>query len=89
VYSKASLTHTEDKLPALSGLAKVFMLHLDDQYVAGLWRGDILRGVLWALMDDTYATKPQSTGRPLGLGHRLTLPGVFSIPAGVPLIRGY
>jgi hypothetical protein len=36
-----------DKLPALSGLAQVFMGHLKDKYVAGLWSKDLLRGVLW------------------------------------------
>lgn len=46
-YSRCHLTCPLDKLPALSGLAKVYRRHLKDDYLAGLWRGDLLRGMLW------------------------------------------
>jgi len=34
-------------LPALSGLAKVFQKCLKDDYLAGLWKRDLLHGLLW------------------------------------------
>lgn len=45
-HSRGHLTRPLDKLPALSGLAKVYRRHLQDDYLAGLWRGDLLRGLL-------------------------------------------
>jgi hypothetical protein len=41
------LTYPTDKLSGLSGLAKVFMRYLKDDYLAGIWKRDLLRGVLW------------------------------------------
>lgn len=43
-----NLTHETDVLPALSGLAKrISSLSNNDVYVAGLWKGDLCRGLLW------------------------------------------
>jgi hypothetical protein len=41
------LTVSTDRLPALSALAQRFYDELNDIYVAGLWRGDIRRGLRW------------------------------------------
>ncbi|SPO02586.1 uncharacterized protein DNG_05259 [Cephalotrichum gorgonifer] len=46
-YSCRALTNTTDTLPALSGLANEFHRATGDTYVAGLWKGDILRGLCW------------------------------------------
>lgn len=47
-YSPRHFTHVEDRLVALSGLAKKFgNIIQDEQYVAGLWKQDLLRGLLW------------------------------------------
>ncbi|CAI0641415.1 unnamed protein product [Colletotrichum noveboracense] len=46
-YSQRSLTVADDKFPAVSGLARTFAVALDEQYVAGLWRRDLVRGMLW------------------------------------------
>ena len=46
-FTGRSLTMKKDELPALSGLAAAFNNHLHDQYCAGLWKGDLLRGLLW------------------------------------------
>ncbi|PQE08066.1 heterokaryon incompatibility protein [Rutstroemia sp. NJR-2017a WRK4] len=46
-YAKRELTHRTDKFPALSGLATEFAYLLDDEYVAGLWRKDLLKGLCW------------------------------------------
>lgn len=51
-FTKRSLTVGDDKLPALSGIVKVFSAALNtgqenNIYVAGLWAGDLARGLLW------------------------------------------
>jgi hypothetical protein len=46
-FSKRSLTFPEDNLRAVAGIASEFANALDDTYVAGLWKGDLVRGILW------------------------------------------
>ncbi|KAM3076281.1 hypothetical protein ACMFMG_006215 [Clarireedia jacksonii] len=46
-YAIRELTHRTDRFPALSGLATEFAYLLDDEYVAGLWRKDLLKGLCW------------------------------------------
>jgi hypothetical protein len=46
-YSKCHLTKSEDKLPALSGLAKAFSRRTSFMYTAGLWEEDLATGLLW------------------------------------------
>lgn len=50
-YTKRALTNDADILPALSGIVSVFYKRLQVQhsnrYVAGLWTGDLARGLLW------------------------------------------
>ncbi len=47
-YSKRQLTYWTDRLTALSGLAMRTKMAMDsEQYLAGLWRGDLLRDLLW------------------------------------------
>ena len=46
-YTSRHLTHQSDVLPALSGLADNFQQVTGDQYLAGLWKGDLLRGLGW------------------------------------------
>lgn len=47
-YSTRQLTRSTDRLPAISSLAKEFgRLKGDDTYCAGLWRSDIIKGLLW------------------------------------------
>jgi hypothetical protein len=45
-YSARQLTKASDKLPAFSGIAQHFQPVLGD-YLAGLWRDDIVRGLWW------------------------------------------
>lgn len=47
-FTSRSLTYPSDTFPALSGLAKVFQSFLNDQYCAGLWKNDMVRGLMWA-----------------------------------------
>ncbi|KAI1344433.1 HET-domain-containing protein [Xylariaceae sp. FL0016] len=52
-YTERQLTRTADKLPALSGVAQIFSVAFDqDQYLAGLWRGDLVRDLLWLVYHD-------------------------------------
>ncbi|KAI1451579.1 HET-domain-containing protein [Annulohypoxylon moriforme] len=46
-YSGRSLTKDSDKLPAISGLAKLIHTALPGKYLAGLWDFDFLRGLNW------------------------------------------
>ncbi|KAE9378648.1 HET-domain-containing protein [Stipitochalara longipes BDJ] len=46
-YSKRSLTVQSDKLPALSGLAKLYHESTKFDYLAGLWRQSLLGDLLW------------------------------------------
>jgi hypothetical protein len=46
-FTRRSLTKDTDTLPALAGLAREFQRTIKDVYCAGLWRKDIIRGLLW------------------------------------------
>lgn len=46
-YSGCKLTRAEDKLVAISGLAKRVQSFLGDEYLAGLWKKALLYGPLW------------------------------------------
>jgi hypothetical protein len=44
-YCHRTLSHKDDKLPAISGIAKVFQNRLGYTYIAGLWLEDIAYGL--------------------------------------------
>jgi hypothetical protein len=46
-YNKRILSHENDKLPALSGMAKYVGDIIQDEYVVGMWRKDLHRSLLW------------------------------------------
>ena len=46
-YSTAQLTKAKDKLVAISGLAHEWSYRVNEMYLAGLWRGDLHRQLLW------------------------------------------
>ncbi|KAH9229590.1 hypothetical protein K456DRAFT_1799009, partial [Colletotrichum gloeosporioides 23] len=46
-YSNRLLSEESDKLPGLAGLAKTLANMTGDEYVAGLWKRDIVSGLLW------------------------------------------
>jgi hypothetical protein len=47
MYSVRKLTVASDKLPAISAVARRFHTRLASQYLAGLWRGNLLNGLIW------------------------------------------
>jgi hypothetical protein len=52
--SQRKLTNPRDKLPAISGLATMAAktsTFTGDEYLAGLWRGDLIRQMLWKSHD--------------------------------------
>lgn len=63
-YSLRFLTMLTDKLPAVSGLVPGFQKVFGDRskYVAGIWTGDALNGLLWS---PTSAGVPGMTKQPL------------------------
>jgi hypothetical protein len=46
-YSGCRLTYPSDKLPAISAAARLFGRTLKDEYVAGLWLGDLDNQLRW------------------------------------------
>ncbi|KAF4990544.1 hypothetical protein FGRMN_8405 [Fusarium graminum] len=46
-YWQRELTYATDKLVAISALAEQMSSMLDDEYVCGLWRKDMIHGMLW------------------------------------------
>jgi hypothetical protein len=50
-YSGLNASHSSDKFPALSGIAEHFHAKLQCDYLAGLWRTHLLRGLQWVVAD--------------------------------------
>jgi hypothetical protein len=50
-YSGLNASRPSDKLPALSGIAEQFQAQLQCDYLAGLWRNHLLRGLQWVVAD--------------------------------------
>ena len=48
-YSRLQLSHSTDRLPAISGIAKQFAQHRPpNQYLAGLWENSLIADLCWA-----------------------------------------
>jgi len=58
LYSAANLTFTKDKLPALSGVARLAYDETGDQYLAGLWKGQIEEQLCWNRWRTKAAWRP-------------------------------
>ncbi|KAF2650788.1 HET-domain-containing protein [Lophiostoma macrostomum CBS 122681] len=48
-HSERNITFQSDKLPTLSGMAKLYADTAADEYLAGLWASDLHCGLLWHL----------------------------------------
>lgn len=64
IYSRSSLTRPEDKLIALSGLAKEISLILNDNYLAGLWKNRFASQLLWSVSKPNIANNGNPPFRP-------------------------
>ncbi|KAL9115744.1 MAG: hypothetical protein Q9227_000112 [Pyrenula ochraceoflavens] len=50
-YGPKKLSHAADKLPAISGLASIYSERIESEYLAGLWRHQIIEGLAWQGLD--------------------------------------
>jgi len=62
-YSSRYLTYDKDCLPAIAGFAKFFQAKLNDQYCAGLWKQDMLYGLLWSTWPKDSSTGGKSSAQ--------------------------
>lgn len=51
-YTSCSLSKEHDKLVAISGIARMLQPFIQSDYLAGLWRKHLLRGLLWFVEKD-------------------------------------
>lgn len=58
LYSSANLTKNKDKLPALSGIARLFHEQNDDQYLVGLWKKPLAYDLCWRSRDPAQSRLP-------------------------------
>lgn len=63
-YMSCGLTYESDRLPAIAGLAKAFWLKSQDSYLAGLWRGGLLAGLLWRRYEFAALHRPAAFRAP-------------------------
>ncbi|RDL37703.1 uncharacterized protein BP5553_05136 [Venustampulla echinocandica] len=62
-YGLRKLTKATDKLPALSGIAKLFKSRFATEYVAGLWSDKLIEGLAWqGIGDRSPASTTEYTG---------------------------
>ncbi|KAF9479124.1 HET-domain-containing protein [Pholiota conissans] len=62
-YSKRKSTLSSDKLVAVASVAEILQSHVQDQYIAGLWRRNLLDDLLWEVIapmgpDETHLPRP-------------------------------
>ncbi|KAE9367398.1 HET-domain-containing protein [Stipitochalara longipes BDJ] len=63
-YSSRALSFAEDKLPAVAGLAIEFSNLSGDTYLAGLWRTQLPRELLWSTYPELHLQKPSTYRAP-------------------------
>lgn len=64
LYTRCNLTRKEDKLIALSGVAKEIGMIIDDEYLAGLWKRFLPNQLLWFVSHPLSADGGQPSSRP-------------------------
>ncbi|KAK8096054.1 hypothetical protein PG999_014076 [Apiospora kogelbergensis] len=57
-FGDRSLTKATDKLPATSGLSKLFEKHLQCHYVAGYWSNSLIQSISWRALGRAKAPGP-------------------------------
>jgi hypothetical protein len=67
-YSRCELTKSEDKLPALTGLANAFSRRSGFNYAVGLWEEDLEMGLLWKSLSPKRHSYPLRTEHQHGHG---------------------
>jgi hypothetical protein len=62
-YCQKKLTYESDKLSAVSSYAKLIASKSGDTYLAGLWKNNLHRGLLWKIQRRQRKTFPDLMGR--------------------------
>ncbi len=57
-FSSRGLSRDTDRLPAISALATIIQQHTGDEYLAGLWRGDLASQLMWYNWPSYSSLKP-------------------------------
>ncbi|KAK0701326.1 heterokaryon incompatibility protein-domain-containing protein [Lasiosphaeris hirsuta] len=62
MYTLRQISHEDDKLPAVGGVAEQYAMVTGEQYLAGLWSGSLLFDLLWSVhsagTDDAKKRRP-------------------------------
>ncbi|RDL37209.1 uncharacterized protein BP5553_04642 [Venustampulla echinocandica] len=64
MFSRRALTYAPDKLPAIAGLATEFANLSGDTYLAGHWRSQLLRELMWSTYPNLKLFKPSQWRAP-------------------------
>jgi hypothetical protein len=65
-YTRMKLTRSSDRLPAISGIAKVFSTYLTDNYYFGTWSKTLHEDLMWQVDDQlsvAFGRETSSTSR--------------------------
>jgi hypothetical protein len=92
LYSKRALTYGRDKLPAISGLARVLARKIGSRYLAGLWEEDLPRGLAWEWQGDGTDSSALPSSYRAPSWSWASVDGKFEYPhirALVPLLKAY
>ena len=65
LYTRSNLTRKEDKMIAISGVAKEMRVILNDTYLAGLWKEQLPYQLLWWVCRPLVADNGLPSSRPL------------------------
>lgn len=57
-YTPGRLTNPDDKLPAVSALASEFQRIFGDEYLAGLWKGNLMHDLQWFAFPPAHGESP-------------------------------
>jgi hypothetical protein len=58
-YVGMDLSDRQDIFPAIAGLVRLISLALEDECIAGLWRKDLVRGLLWITIESSLKARSQ------------------------------
>jgi hypothetical protein len=58
-FSRRNISFACDRLPAIAGLATEIASSTGDTYLAGLWRSQMLRELMWSTYPTLYTFKPE------------------------------
>jgi hypothetical protein len=60
-HTQRKITYPNNRLPGIAGLAKEFIKRTGYNYICGLWREDIIRGLCWSSLRFRLQTPLESS----------------------------